>query len=86
MSTRLTENRGFDAVAITVIRYRSSDGDTFLPSFCHGWPVGTKMTSSRREEVRDLAGGDQVAVMDRVERAAHHPDPDLAGPVPIPRL
>ena len=28
MSTRLTENRGFEAVAITVIRYRSSGGET----------------------------------------------------------
>ncbi len=47
MSTRLTENRGFDAVAITVIRYRSSAGETSRSSFCHGWPVGTKITSSR---------------------------------------
>ena len=46
MSTLLTENRGFDAVAITVIRYRSSAADTFRSSFCQGWPVGTKMTSS----------------------------------------
>ena len=46
MSIRLTENRGLDAVAITVIRYRSSDGDTFRSSFCHGWPVGTNTTSS----------------------------------------
>ena len=47
MSTRLTENRGFDAVAMTVIRYRSSAGETFRSDFCHGWPVGTKITSSR---------------------------------------
>ena len=47
MSTRLTENRGLDAVAITVIRYRSSAADTTRSDFCHGWPVGTKITSSR---------------------------------------
>ncbi len=46
-STRLTENRGFDAVAMTVIKYRSSAGLTPLPCFCHGLPVGTKTTSSR---------------------------------------
>ena len=47
MSVRLTLNRGFDAVAITVIRYRSSAVDTRRSLFCHGWPVGTKTTSSR---------------------------------------
>jgi hypothetical protein len=36
MSTRLTENRGLDAVAITVIRYRSSGGLTPRSVFCHG--------------------------------------------------
>ena len=46
MSTRLTENRGLDAVAITVMRYRSSAGLTTVADFCHGWPVGTKITSS----------------------------------------
>jgi hypothetical protein len=46
MSTRLTRNRGLDAVAITVIRYRSSAGLTVTSSFCHGCPVGTKTTSS----------------------------------------
>ena len=49
MSSLLTENRGFEAVAITVIRYRSSAADTFLSCFCHGWPVGTKTTSSREK-------------------------------------
>jgi hypothetical protein len=29
----------------------------------------------QREVVRDLAGGNQVAVMDGIERAAHHADP-----------
>ena len=46
MSTRLTENRGLDAVATTVIRYRSSARLTSRSTFCHGCPVGTKMTSS----------------------------------------
>src|SRR2546423_12933024 len=46
MSTRLTWNRGFDAVAMTVIRYRSSAGLTATSPFCHGCPVGTKTTSS----------------------------------------
>jgi hypothetical protein len=46
MSTRLTENRGLDAVAMTVIRYRSSAAETSRSDFCQGWPVGTKMTSS----------------------------------------
>ena len=50
MSTRLTENRGFDAVAITVIRYRSSAAETSRPSFCQGWPVGTKTTSSSEKK------------------------------------
>ena len=50
MSTRLTENRGLDAVAITVIRYRSSDGATRRPSFCHGCPVGTNTTSSSEKK------------------------------------
>ena len=44
MSTRLTENRGFDAVAITVIRYRSSAAEA--ASFSSGRPVGTNTTSS----------------------------------------
>src|SRR3954454_2139989 len=47
MSTRLTENRGLLAVAITVIRYRSSAEVTWRPCFCHGSPVGTNTTSSR---------------------------------------
>ena len=46
ISTLLTEKRGFEAVAITVIRYRSSAGLTGSPAFCQGWPVGTKTTSS----------------------------------------
>jgi hypothetical protein len=33
MSTRLTLNRGLDAVAMTVIRYLSSAGDTDVDSF-----------------------------------------------------
>ncbi len=45
MSTRLTVNRGLDAVATTVIRYRCSAELTW--SFCHGRPVGTNTTSSR---------------------------------------
>jgi len=44
MSTRLTVNCGFEAVAITVIRYRSSAGDA--PSLSSGCPVGTNTTSS----------------------------------------
>jgi len=47
MSTRLTLNRGLEAVAITVMRYLSSAGETARPSFCQGSPVGTKTTSSR---------------------------------------
>jgi hypothetical protein len=47
MSTRLTENRGFEAVAITVIRYRSSAAVTLCSLLCQGWPVGTNTTSSR---------------------------------------
>ena len=46
MSTRLTVKRGLDAVAMTVIRYRSSGGLTSRSVFCHGCPVGTKTTSS----------------------------------------
>ena len=47
MSTRETVNFGFDAVAITVIRYRSSALVTFLSSLNTGRPVGTNSTSSR---------------------------------------
>src|SRR4051812_12972625 len=50
MSTRETQNRGFEAVAMTVIRYRSSAADTCRSCFCHGWPVGTKTTSSRSNQ------------------------------------
>src|SRR5215469_13849902 len=32
----------------------------------------------KREDVPNLAGRDEVAVMDGVERPPHHPDPDLA--------
>src|SRR3712207_5466608 len=32
---------------MTVMRYRSSAGATSRSLFCHGWPVGTKTTSSR---------------------------------------
>src|SRR3954453_19819462 len=46
-STRLTLKRGLDAVAITVIRYRSSAAETCRSAFCQGSPVGTKTTSSR---------------------------------------
>ncbi len=46
MSTRLTLNLGFEAVAMTVIRYLSSAGETARVSFWYGSPVGTKMTSS----------------------------------------
>lgn len=46
MSTRDTLNCGLEAVAITVIRYRSSAMETSRPFFCHGTPVGTKTTSS----------------------------------------
>src|SRR5690606_7216177 len=45
MSTRLTVNRGLDAVATTVIRYRCSASVT--SAFIQGSPVGTKTTSSR---------------------------------------
>src|SRR6185436_10507430 len=44
VAQRIDRVRG--AAAITVIRYRSSDGATFRSSFCHGWPVGTNTTSS----------------------------------------
>src|SRR3954470_19394123 len=47
MSTRLTMNRGLEAVAMTVMRYRSSAGLTAKSLFCQGCPVGTKTTSSR---------------------------------------
>ena len=47
MSTRDTVNFGFDAVAMTVIRYRSSALVTFLSNLNTGRPVGTKITSSR---------------------------------------
>src|SRR4051795_1267431 len=50
MSTRDTQKRGFDAVAITVMRYRSSAADTWRSCFCHGWPVGTNTTSSRSNQ------------------------------------
>src|SRR5512141_2764945 len=46
MSTRDTQNRGLDAVAITVIRYRCSAGVTRRSDFCQGSPVGTNTTSS----------------------------------------
>src|SRR3954453_22429805 len=50
MSTRDTQKRGFDAVAITVMRYRSSAADTWRSCFCHGCPVGTNTTSSRSNQ------------------------------------
>src|SRR5699024_6498050 len=93
MSTRLTENLGLDAVAITVMRYRSSAGETGRSRVCHGSPVGTKATSrSPNRWATSLAATrwpwwmgskvppitpihrDQVAVVDGVEGAAHHPD------------
>src|SRR3954463_16504300 len=46
MSTRDTQNRGLDAVAITVMRYRSSAAETCRSCFCQGCPVGTNTTSS----------------------------------------
>src|SRR5699024_6192001 len=46
-STRETVKRGFDAVAMTVIRYRCSGLVTSSTSFWYGRPVGTKTTSSR---------------------------------------
>src|SRR5665647_910717 len=46
MSTRETVNRGFDAVAITAIRYRCSAGVTSGCCLNAGRPVGTKITSS----------------------------------------
>ena len=36
MSTRDTVKRGFEAVAMTVIRYRSSASVTPVSFFCHG--------------------------------------------------
>src|SRR5690606_31288655 len=45
MSTRLTVNRGLDAVATTVIRYRCSASVT--SAFIHGSPGGTQTTASR---------------------------------------
>src|SRR5690242_11398053 len=47
MSTRLTVNRGFEAVAMTVMRYRCSAGVTSTSCLKDGAPVGTKTTSSR---------------------------------------
>ena len=44
ISRRDTEKWGLEAVASTVRRYRSSAGVTCR--FCHGWPAGTKTTSS----------------------------------------
>ncbi len=57
MSTLDTVNRGLAAVAITVIRYRCSGEVTAWTSFCHGRPVGTKITSSRwnRDDTSDAA-------------------------------
>src|SRR6476646_3791117 len=46
MSTRDTQKRGLEAVAMTVIRYRCSAVVTWRSDFCHGSPVGTKTTSS----------------------------------------
>ena len=46
MSTRLTVNWGFAAVAMTVIKYLCSAALTWFLAFCHGSPVGTKITSS----------------------------------------
>ena len=60
---------------MTVIRYRSSAGLTSRSVFCQGWPVGTNTTSSSPKRPADLAGGDEVAVVDGVERPTHHPDP-----------
>src|SRR3954468_7945970 len=45
MSTRETVNRGFDAVATTVMRYRCSVEAT--AALWGGMPVGTNTTSSR---------------------------------------
>src|SRR6476620_1107910 len=47
MSTRETQKAGVEAVAMTVMRYLASGADTSRDCFCHGWPVGTKTTSSR---------------------------------------
>src|ERR1700731_4965983 len=55
MSTRLTENRGFAAVAITVIRYRSSPALTWR-FFCQGCPPGPNPpSSSSNKEATSLA-------------------------------
>ena len=59
---------------MTVIRYRSSGGGD-RADFCQGWPVGTNTTSSSSKLVGDLAGGDQVAVVDGIERPTHHAEP-----------
>src|SRR6478736_6260563 len=46
-STRLTVKRGFEAVAMTVMRYRCSAGLTLWCCLNDGLPVGTNTTSSR---------------------------------------
>ena len=74
MSTRLTENRGLDAVAMTVIRYRSSAGLTSRSALLPRLAGRHEHDLVELEQRRDLAGRDQVAVVDGVERAAHHPD------------
>ena len=84
MSTRLTENRGFDAVAITVIEV-AVFGRADLPlGFLPGLAGRDEHDLVEAELVRDLAGRDEVTVMDRVEGAAHDADPRSAvqaGPI-----
>jgi hypothetical protein len=57
MSTRLTENRGFEAVAMVVIRLAGGHEDDLV----------------QVEPGLHLTGRHQVAMVDRVERPTHHP-------------
>ena len=64
--------RGFDAVAMTVMRYRCSASLTFLLDLLPGLAGGHEHHFVQAELGRDLTGRDKVAVMDGIERAAHH--------------
>lgn len=70
-STRETENRGLEAVAMTVMRYRSSAGLTPFPCFCQA-SGGDEDHFVESEPVGDLTGRNEVAMVNGVEGATHH--------------
>ncbi len=71
-STRETENRGLEAVAMTVMRYRSSAGLTPFPLLLPRPPGGDEDHFVESEPVGDLTGRNEVAMVNGVEGATHH--------------